>query len=142
MVLRVFQPAHPMHAAARAALVAVRARGDVLCFVPQVLYEFWVVSTRPLNNNGRGLTPAATAAELTAIRTDFVLFDDGPDILPTWETLVTTFAVTGKPAHDARLVAAMRVHGLTHLLTFNGADFARYPITVLDPAAVTAPPTP
>lgn len=39
-------------------------------------------------------------------------------------------------------MTAMRVHGLTHLLTFNGTDFTRYPgITVLDPSAVV-PPTP
>ena len=49
--------------------------------------------------------------------------------------------VIGKNAHDARLVAAMRVHGVTHLLTFNDQDFARYTgITVLTPAAVFAPP--
>ena len=35
---------------------------------------------------------------------------------------------------DARLVAAMTVHGVRHVLTFNGEDFSRYPgITVLDP---------
>jgi hypothetical protein len=36
--------------------------------------------------------------------------------------------------HDARLVAAMHVHGVTHLLTLNVRDFARYPgITVVHP---------
>ena len=40
-------------------------------------------------------------------------------------------------AHDARLVAAMSVHGINHLLTFNIADFKRYPaITVLSPNSV------
>jgi hypothetical protein len=51
--------------------------------------------------------------------------------------------VTGKSGHDARLVAAMVVHGLTHLLTFNTSHFARYSgITVLDPAAFAVPPSP
>ena len=45
--------------------------------------------------------------------------------------------VVGKSAHDARLVAAMEPHGLTHLLTFNLADFRRYSnIQLLDPAVV------
>ena len=49
--------------------------------------------------------------------------------------------VLGRNAHDPRLVAAMVVHGLTHLLTFNAGDFARYPgLTVLDPATVAPPP--
>jgi predicted nucleic acid-binding protein len=36
-----------------------------------------------------------------------------------------------------RLVAAMHVHGATHLLTLNVRDFARYPdITVVHPQTV------
>ena len=36
--------------------------------------------------------------------------------------------------HDAQLVAAMHIHGVTHLLTLNVRDFARYPgITVVHP---------
>jgi predicted nucleic acid-binding protein len=143
LLLRFVQPAHPMQLIAEVALVALRGRGDVPCIVPQVLYEMWVVSTRPTTVNGRGLTPVATAAELTTIQADFPLLPDTPDILPAWESLVTTYGVVGKTAHDARLVAAMRVHGLTHLLTFNDQDFRRFPaVTPLTPAAVTAPPAP
>jgi predicted nucleic acid-binding protein len=51
--------------------------------------------------------------------------------------------VLGKNAHDTRLVAAMLVHGVTHLLTFNVTDFSRFPgLTVLDPATVTLPSSP
>jgi hypothetical protein len=36
--------------------------------------------------------------------------------------------------HDARIVAAMNVHGVTHPLTLNGADFRRFrSITVQHP---------
>jgi predicted nucleic acid-binding protein len=35
--------------------------------------------------------------------------------------------IAGKPAHDARLVAAMRAHGLTAILTFDPNVFARFP---------------
>jgi predicted nucleic acid-binding protein len=72
----------------------------------------------------------------------FTLLPDRPTLLTEWEGLVGTYQCIGKVAHDARLVAAMRTHGVTHLLTFNGADFARYPgLTVLDPAIVTQPPS-
>ncbi|WP_242541132.1 hypothetical protein [Phormidium pseudopriestleyi] len=37
-----------------------------------------------------------------------------------------TYGVRGVNLHDARLVAGMVVHGLTHILTFNTRDFARY----------------
>jgi predicted nucleic acid-binding protein len=37
----------------------------------------------------------------------------------------------------ARLIASMKVYGITHLLTFNLSDFARYPdITVVTPQHV------
>ena len=40
--------------------------------------------------------------------------------------LVIDYRVSGVQVHDARLVAAMLAHGVTHILTFNTADFARY----------------
>jgi predicted nucleic acid-binding protein len=113
--------------------------------VPQVLYEFWVTATRPLAANGLGLSAAAAAAELARLKGLFTFLPDTAAIYPEWERVVTLHQVTGKNAHDARLVAAMGVHGLTHLLTFNTTDFARFPgVTALDPASVAAspPPTP
>jgi len=142
LLLREVQPGHVQHRAAVDAGNALRLRGDVLCFVPQVLYEFWAVATRPTAVNGLGFSAAQAATELTRFKSLFQLLGDSPAIFPEWERLVTSYAVSGKNAHDARLVAAMAVHGLTHILTFNTADFARYPgITALDPLAV-APPAP
>jgi hypothetical protein len=40
--------------------------------------------------------------------------------------LVRNYDIKGKPAHDARLVAAMLRHDVTDLVTFNAGDFARY----------------
>jgi hypothetical protein len=57
--------------------------------------------------------------------------------------LVVASGVLGKSAHDARLIAAMLAHGVTRLLTFNVADFNRFPgITVLDPNTVASPAGP
>jgi hypothetical protein len=54
-----------------------------------------------------------------------------------WERLFTTYRVFGKSTHDARLAAAMMVHGVGSLLTFNLPDFVRYPnISVINPATV------
>lgn len=48
-------------------------------------------------------------------------------------------AVAGKGAHDARVVAAMIVHRVDRILTFNMRDFRRYPgIAILDPLAIGA----
>ena len=73
----------------------------------------------------------------------FDLLPDGAAVFPEWQRLVVTHDVKGRNAHDARLVAAMVVHGVDHLLTFNGADFARFPgLTVLAPEDFLATPSP
>ena len=44
----------------------------------------------------------------------------------------------GVQAHDARIVAAMRVHAVTSILTINVTDFSRYPgITAFAPKDIT-----
>jgi hypothetical protein len=48
----------------------------------------------------------------------------------------------GKNAHDARLVAAMIIHGIERLSTFNVADFRRYrEITAISPDSVVGSPS-
>jgi predicted nucleic acid-binding protein len=142
---RMAEPGHPHHRPALDATAASKQRGDTPCVVPQVLYEFWVTATRPTAANGLGLSAAKAAVELAKLKGLFTLLPDSAAIYPEWERVVTLHQVTGKSAHDARLVAAMAVHGLTHLLTFNTADFARFPgVVALDPAvlAIPSPPTP
>lgn len=61
-----------------------------------------------------------------------------PGVSDTWEQLVAKHQVVGKQAHDANLVATMLVHGVTRLLTFNGADFKRYSeIEVIEPVNIS-----
>jgi predicted nucleic acid-binding protein len=137
---RMAEPGHPQCQLAQDAADALRRHGDFLYLVPQVLYELWVVSTRPVAQNGLGLTPNQAEAELSRVEGLFPLLADTVGIYAEWRSLVISHQVSGKNAHDARLVAAMTVHGLTHILTFNTGDFARYPaITALDPAVVLLP---
>jgi predicted nucleic acid-binding protein len=54
-----------------------------------------------------------------------------------WRTLLVTHGVSGVQVHDARLVAAMRVHSVKRILTFNDRDFVRYTdIEAVHPRAV------
>ena len=124
--------------------IALRLRNQPLHIGPQNLYEFWVVATRPATQNGLGLTPGQTDTEIARFTSWFAVLSDDPRILPLWRRLVVQHQVIGKSGHDARLVAAMIVHGIDQLLTFNKADFARYQqITVISPQDVVgAPPTP
>ena len=144
ILLRSAEPTHRHHQAAEDAVAALGFRGYTAHVFPQAYYEFWVAATRPKAQNGLGLTPAQAAAELNRLKTLFVSLGDTPDVYDEWEALVIRHNVSGKPAHDARLVAAMTVHGVGTLLTFNDQDFTRYTgITVLTPWAVLGlPPIP
>ncbi|MGH3579894.1 MAG: type II toxin-antitoxin system VapC family toxin, partial [Mycobacterium sp.] len=67
----------------------------------------------------------------------FHFLPDTPAIYAEWERLVTTLSIVDALSFDARLVAMMHVYGLTHILTFNTADFRHFPgITVVDPRNV------
>jgi predicted nucleic acid-binding protein len=125
------------HTEAVQALRVLRERGDRVCVVPQNLYEFWVVATRPIQNNGLALSPAQAGRMTSRIEEVCVLLRDPPALYDEWRRLVGAYALSGKSAHDARLVAAMKVHGITQILSFNADDFARYSeVTVIDPSVL------
>jgi len=43
-----------------------------------------------------------------------------------WRRILVDYRVSGVQVHDARLIAAMLVHGVTHILTFDAKDFSRF----------------
>ena len=137
VLLRRAQTAHPMSAVAGRALEALRERGDSPCIAPQNVAESWSVATRPAKVNGLGLSPAQTELQVDQIERLFRLLPDTPELYSTWRKLVVQHNVSRRQVHDARLAAWMLIHGVRSILTFNGADFARYSdISSLDPAAV------
>jgi len=136
ILLRLAQPHHPSASVAARALRTLSAANEALHIVPQNLVEFWAVITRPAIANGLGYTTEQAAAEVDALKQLFDLLPELP-LYGEWERLVTRYRVTGKNVHDAHLVAAMVVHGIHSILTFNTQDFLRYAeIRVLDAAKV------
>jgi predicted nucleic acid-binding protein len=109
--------------------------GADLCVAPQVLYEYWVVATRPAEVNGLGLSIDEARASIATFRDAYALLPDPPELLDRWLELCTRHTVSGRPAHDARLVAYMLCHDIEQLLTLNADDFTRYgEIRCLSPA--------
>jgi predicted nucleic acid-binding protein len=138
ILLRSLQTSHPVYGDVARAVDILLARGDELCVIAQNLIEFWAVATRPIANNGLGLTLTRATQELTNLKASFPVLPDTADILSEWEQLVVKHQVLGKQVYDARLVAAMRVHSVTHLLTFNIADFKRFTtVTAVSPQSFT-----
>ena len=137
VLLRSIQQTDPMHADAKRAAATLTRQDQQLSIVAQNLIEFWAVATRPAVNNGLALSIDETARHVATFKRVFTLLADTPDIFLEWERLVEQHKVIGRRVHDTRLVAAMKVHNVTHLLTFNTDDFKRYDgITIVDPKDV------
>lgn len=138
IVLRFVHQGDAQHAQVFQAVQTLFSRGDAVLIAPQCVYKFWTVVTRPVSANGLGWTPERARTEVNALLEQFELLTETPSIFTTWLELVSTHKVSGKPAHDARLVAAMQVHDLENVLTLNVDDFKRYGINAIHPSAVTA----
>ena len=111
-------------------------QGEVMHTTPQNYTEFWGSATRPVTGNGLGLTPLRAELLVRQLRMLFPLLPDVGAIFEEWLRIVVTASVSGRQVHDARLVAVMLAHGITHILTFNVTDFQRYQvfgITVVHP---------
>lgn len=139
ILLRFADRTHAQHPIVQTAIQRLQAMNHELRITPQNCVEFWNVATRPTHKNGFGLTAIDTSQLLQLIEQLFPLLPDSAAIYPQWRQIVTSFNVSGVQVHDARLVAAMIVHGVTHILTLNATDFVRYlpsGIVAVDPTTV------
>jgi len=125
LLARLANTADAQYAIAVGSVVELHRRGEVLHVTPQVLIEFRSVATRPTDVNGLGLSADEAAAKSAIFEAVFPLLAEAPDVYPAWKKVVEGLAIIGKQVHDARLLAVCHVHGVSHLLTFNVAHFAR-----------------
>jgi predicted nucleic acid-binding protein len=140
VLLRLFDTSDPEHQNIVSLVRLLRSRGDELISTAQNIAEFWNVSTRPAAaRGGYGQSVAATDRRVRFLeRLGRVLLPD-PAEYAHWRDLLVTHAISGVSVHDARLVAAMQVAGITHLISLNASDFQRYPdVETLTPAELLA----
>ena len=139
VLLRSVQRHSPSYRQARSAVTTLLRREERLCIFPQNIVEFWSVATRPAQNNGLGLSLPQAEWYVSRLESVLTLLNDSPGIYREWLYLVRAHGVAGVHVHDARLVAAMNVHAITSILTFDVDDFKRFPgIRVLHPRDVAS----
>lgn len=132
--LRSIQPDHSHYERAVRAVETLLSKGETVCYCAQNVREFWGVCTRPAVHNGMGLTSAEVEAEIRCLESSLTFVPDDQQVYTEWRHLVEKHSVIGTQVHDTNLVALMRVSGITHLLTFNGAHFSRFSeIQVVEP---------
>jgi predicted nucleic acid-binding protein len=126
VLLRWVRPDHSDYPAVVSATEAILQHEGILCYTSQNVAEFWNACTRPVDRNGYGLSPQETDQRARFFEEKLRLLPDSLAVHEVWRKLLVAKGVSGAQVHDARLVAAMRVHGVKRILTFNDKDFARY----------------
>lgn len=136
--LRLVPDSDPDRALVLSALRKLRDQNEQIFYTTQVLAEFWAVCTRPATaRGGYGLSPAKTERKARIIERFCGLITENLATHQEWRQLIVNLAVQGVVIHDARLVAVMKVHGITNILTFNKDDFKRFSgIKALSPSEI------
>lgn len=65
-------------------------------------------------------------ADVERFQRDLNVAEDGPEVFAALLALLASIPAMGKQVHDANIVATLRAHGISRLLTFNEADFRRF----------------
>ena len=109
-----------------------------LCLTPQNVKELWNVCTRPTDYNGLGVSVQGAERHTRMLEKYFTILPDSALTYQIWRKLLSQYGISGAKVHDAYLVAAMKVHQVGRILTFNIQDFARQSdIEAIHPQAVT-----
>ena len=134
ILLRASDRTSPRYSLAVNSVASLIARGDKCVITPQILIEFWVVATRPIEVNGLGWNVEQTNFKINRLVDQFGLIEETEAIFPQWLDLVTKYQIKGKRTHDARLMAVAIASSITHILTFNVKDFTRITeLTIIHP---------
>ena len=126
VLLTATDESRPLHS--RAIQLLARATGQELSLVAsgQVVREYLVVATRPIERNGLGLSVTDAEANVNEFLRHLELYDETAGVSRRLRQLAMAHNLHGKRIHDANIVATMTVHGIYTLLTQNGADFAPF----------------
>ncbi len=126
LLVRAVDRKDPDSRTARDVLKKLIGNQDALFILPQITAEFWVVCTRPRKKNGLGFTPTRVRRYIQRFESFFFLVLETEEVYRDWNQLVSAHSIAGPEAHDTRVVAAMRVHGIENIVTFNVNDFVVY----------------
>jgi predicted nucleic acid-binding protein len=138
ILIRLARKNDPQRHEALVALRLLRSRNESLYYTSQILAEFWNVCTRPTSaRGGLGLSIQETDRKARLVEKHFNFLPDSAATHGEWRRLIVAHSVEGVQVYDARIAASARVHGISHVLTFNTGDFKRFSgITALAPNQV------
>src|SRR4029079_5170510 len=126
VLLSATTPERSLHRAALVVLNEWPNQGQVLALSVQVLREYLVVATRPIDANGLGLSAEDASANVSAFRSRMRGLFETESTLERLLRWVSAGHCQGKQIHDANLVAVALGSGIHRLITANTEDFVRF----------------
>ena len=138
VLLSATAPLRSLHQAAFRVLNEWPNQGVILATSSQVLREYLVVATRPVEVNGLGLGVDDALANIAAFRSRMRLLVESEPVWERLRALITAYGCRGKQIHDANIVATALTSGVGMLVTANAGDFTRFAteIEVIDLAGL------
>ena len=112
------------HQIARRLITESGTRGFHLSVSGQILREYLVVATRPLNANGLGFTTKDAMSNVKTFLGHVECLEEVKSSALKLLEITEILQLRGKRIHDANILATMLVHGVQCLVTDNLADFA------------------
>ncbi len=114
------------HAIAVRCVINLHNQGETLVLAPQNLVELRNVATRPIINNGLGLSASEADFLISKFESEFMLLIETQAIHTAWKLIISRAGTIGKQVHDARLAAIAEVNGVESILTFNTSHFEQF----------------
>jgi predicted nucleic acid-binding protein len=128
ILLRAVRSEDALYQSIQEALQRLIDRGEQPVTTLQNVSEFWNVCTRPVSaRGGFGLSIEQAEQRVIILEKFTTVLPEPAGLYERWRELVIRHRVLGVQVHDAKLVAAMGLHGISQILTLNGRDFSRYP---------------
>jgi len=112
------------HLDARHAVESAGPNGLHLAVSGQIIREYLVVATRPVDVNGLGLSSIQALQNIEAFRAFLAFYAETEAASNHLRRLMKDYGLVGKRIHDANVVATMLAHGISILVTENPADFS------------------
>jgi predicted nucleic acid-binding protein len=126
VLLSASDPQRALHQVALEILNDWPNQGQALVTSAQVLREYLVVATRPVEVNGLDLSVDDALANIAAFRSRMRFLEETEQVWERLRGLVSSYRCLGKQIHDANLVATSLSAGVTRLVTANPGDFSRF----------------
>lgn len=109
-----------------------------LALTPQIVREYLVVATRPVEVNGFGLSGEDAVANVQEFLEDMELLPEEAGFSKWVLDVVGRDVATGKQVHDANIVAVALAHGASAIVTDDTRHFARF-ASLIAIESLTAP---